>query len=62
MAVWPDGYYMSTNDFTPPLDAPFLGGGFYAMERAKMLVGDPTAKIVGFSLGTVPFGNFADQF
>ena len=52
IGVWPDGYYMSTNDFTPPLVAPFLGAGLYAMERAKMLVGDPTAKIIGFNLGT----------
>jgi hypothetical protein len=52
IAVWPDGYYMSTNDFTPPLVAPFLGGSCYAMERAKMLVGDATAKMIGFALGT----------
>ena len=52
IAVWPDGYYMSTNDFTPPLVAPFLGGSCYAMERNKMIVGDPTAKIIGFPLGT----------
>ena len=35
--VWPDGYYMSSNDFTPPGVSPFLGAGFYTFERAKML-------------------------
>jgi hypothetical protein len=49
VGAWPDGYFMSSNDFTPPGVAPFLGAGFYAMERAKMLVGDPTAKIIGFN-------------
>jgi hypothetical protein len=50
LGVWPDGYYMSSNDFTPPGVAPFLGAGAYVFERAKMLVGDPTAKIIGFNL------------
>ena len=42
--------------------APFLGGGFYAMERAKMLVGDPTAKIIGFNLGTSHSGMLPTNF
>jgi hypothetical protein len=50
VGVWPDGYYFSSNDFTPPGVAPFLGAGCYTLERAKMLVGDPTAKIIGFNL------------
>ena len=46
--VWPDGYYMSTNDFNFAGTA-FLGAGLYAFERNKMLVGDPTAKVIAFS-------------
>ncbi len=49
LGVWPDGYYMSTREF-------FLGGGFVgvgavAFDRAKMLVGDPTAGIIQFQNG-----------
>jgi hypothetical protein len=56
--VWPDGYYMSSNDFTPPGVAPFLGAGFYVFERAKMLVGDPTAKVISFNSATANDGGF----
>ncbi|MGH9850677.1 MAG: carboxypeptidase regulatory-like domain-containing protein, partial [Blastocatellia bacterium] len=55
LGVWPDGYYMSTNDFNTSLTA-FLGAGFYALERDKMLVGDPTAKIIGFGTGPTDGG------
>jgi hypothetical protein len=55
LGVWPDGYYMSTNDFNLSGTA-FLGAGFYAFERAKMLTGDPTAKIIGFNSGTTDGG------
>ena len=41
LGTWPNGYFMTTNQF-------FMGGGFdgagaFAFDRAKMLVGDPTA-------------------
>ncbi|HJQ69993.1 MAG TPA: HYR domain-containing protein [Blastocatellia bacterium] len=49
IGVWTDGYYMTSNDFTPPGVAPFLGAGFYVFERAKVLTGDPTAKIIGIN-------------
>ena len=50
MGVWSDGYYMSTNDFSLPVFSnPFQGAGLYAFERNKMLVGDPTAKIIRFN-------------
>ena len=55
LGVWPDGYYMSTNDFNLSGTA-FLGAGLYSFERAKMLVGDPTAKIIGFNTGTTDGG------
>ncbi len=38
LAVWPDGYYMSSYEGN--------NLGIYAFERTKMLTGNPTAKIV----------------
>src|SRR6266536_2369497 len=55
LGVWPDGYYMSTNDFNTALTT-FLGAGLYSLERNKMLVGDPTAKIIGFNTPTTDGG------
>ena len=63
VGVWPDGYYMSTNDFSlPPLSNPFQGAGLYAFERAKMLVGDPTAKVIGFSTDNTHGGMLPSNF
>jgi hypothetical protein len=45
--VWPDGYYMSDNQFSIG-GASFAGAGLLAFDRAKMLVGDPTAGYVYF--------------
>jgi hypothetical protein len=42
--VWPDAYYMSTNEFAPS----FVGDGNYAFERDRMLQGDPAARMVYF--------------
>jgi hypothetical protein len=42
LAIWPDGYYLSFNEFdldTTP--ATFVGGGALALERSKMLTGAP---------------------
>ncbi|MBK9531352.1 MAG: HYR domain-containing protein [Chitinophagaceae bacterium] len=44
--VWPDGYYMADNQFTN--GASFSGAGAFAFDRAKMLVGDPTASYIYF--------------
>ncbi len=46
--VWPDGYYMADNQFTN--GASFSGAGAFAFDRAKMLVGDPTATFIYFDL------------
>ena len=43
MGVWPDAYYMSTNEFGGS-----SGDGNYAYNRIKMLSGDPTAEVVYF--------------
>jgi hypothetical protein len=48
VGVWPDAYYMTTNQFTP---TDFVGTGAYAFNRNKMLIGDPTANFVYFDKG-----------
>jgi hypothetical protein len=43
LGVWPDAYYMTTNEFSGP-----YGGGNFAFDRVKMLAGDPTATMIFF--------------
>lgn len=50
--MWPDGYYMTDNQFNQAGTA-FLGGGAFAFNRAKMLAGDPTANFVYFDMDTI---------
>jgi hypothetical protein len=45
--VWPDAYYMSTDEF---LGADYVGAGAFAFDRAKLLAGDPAASYVYFNL------------
>ncbi len=47
--VWPNGYYMTDNQFNQAGTA-FLGAGAFAFDRAKMLAGDPTASYIYFDL------------
>jgi hypothetical protein len=42
LGVWPDGYYMSANIFNTSGTA-FLGPQAFVFDRAKMLVGNPSA-------------------
>ncbi len=49
--VWPDGYYMTVNQFTN--GSSWGGAGVFAFERDKMLVGDPTASFQSFDLYSV---------
>lgn len=46
--VWPDSYFISTREFAP--DDSFAGVGAYALEKRRMLVGDPQARVVSFVL------------
>jgi hypothetical protein len=46
LGVWPDAYYMSTNEF-PDGTVTSSGAGAFAFERAKMLAGQP-ARVVYF--------------
>ena len=45
--IWPDGYYMSDNQFNQAGNN-FLGGGYFVFNRAKMLAGDATANYIYF--------------
>jgi hypothetical protein len=53
LGVWPDGYYMTTNQFAQGVD--FDGGGVFAFNRQKMLVGDPTANFIYFNRSLANF-------
>ena len=48
LGTWPNGYFMTTNQFF--LGGDFDGAGAFAFDRAKMLVGDPTAGGIYFNL------------
>ena len=48
--VWPDGCYMTDNQFDTVGGA---GAGVFAFDRAKMLAGDPAATYQYFDLATV---------
>jgi hypothetical protein len=53
--VWPNAYFLSTREFAP--DDSFAGDGAYALERNKMLAGNPAARAVKFLLapGSTPY-------
>jgi len=44
LAVWPDGYYMTMNQYTS-VSLQFAGQGVVAFDRAKMLTGQPASAI-----------------
>src|SRR6266487_3570223 len=48
IGVWPDGYYMTANQFFRGLS--FDGTGAFAFNRKKMLAGDPRANLIYFNL------------
>src|SRR5437764_2066356 len=56
LGVWPDGYYMTTNEFDHANNDSFAGAGVAALERDKMLAGDPSARMIFFDLGAVNSG------
>ncbi|MBS1797023.1 MAG: VCBS repeat-containing protein [Acidobacteria bacterium] len=45
--VWPDGYYMSDDEF---VGSDYAGAGLFAFDRQKILTGDPTASYVYFNI------------
>jgi hypothetical protein len=46
LGVWPDAYYMTA----PLFEGPAFGQGIFAMNRSKMLAGDPGAEMIFFDL------------
>ncbi len=46
--VYPDSYFISTREFAP--DDSFYGVGAYALEKQRMLAGDPAARAISFVL------------
>lgn len=49
IGAWPDGYYFTDRQFTN--GAAYNGFGVFAFDKAKMLVGDPTASYIYFNAG-----------
>ncbi len=49
LSVWPDGYYLSFNEFNGNT---FVGQGAVALDRTRMLAGNPSPKFVYFDEGT----------
>ena len=49
VSVWNDAYYATTNDFANA--STYSGSSAWAFDRAKMIVGDPTATAQRFTLG-----------
>ena len=50
--VWPDGYYMSDNQFAIG-GGSYAGAGLLAFDRLKMLAGDATAGYIYFDYGPI---------
>ncbi len=53
--VWPDGIYMSANMFGFAAGGGFLGTRAWALNKAQMYAGQPTAQVVSFN---PPAGDF----
>lgn len=49
LGVWPDAYYMSTDEF---FGSDYVGTGMFAFDREKMLTGDPAAGFIYFNTTT----------
>jgi hypothetical protein len=47
--IWPDAYYMSTNNFGTG-GAGWIGNGAYSYDRTAMIAGDPNAQRISFNL------------
>jgi hypothetical protein len=50
LSVWPDGYYMSTDEF---YGSDYVGSGAFAFDRQKMLNGDANAGYIYFNLPNI---------
>ena len=50
LGVWPDGIYMSANDFASSGSQSYQNAQVWAFDRAAMEAGDPNAKGISFSV------------
>jgi len=48
IAVWGDSYLITTHEFNSPAANTYLGQGFYAVDRKKMIAGSPTSTMIRF--------------
>ena len=51
LGIWPNGYYVSINQFGPPPEYTFEGAGVFALDRRRMLRGDSSASAAYVDLG-----------
>ncbi len=51
LGVWPDGYYLTVNQFAPP-NLRFAGAAVCVLDRSGMISGDPNAQMLFFNMGT----------
>ncbi len=59
LSIWSDGYYLTANKDSGSAQTTEV---VYALERTKMLLGDPSAQIIGFPLpGIVTSGFYSPQ-
>lgn len=49
LSIWPDAFYMSTDEF---YGSEYAGSGVFAFDREKMLAGDPSAGYIYFDLAS----------
>lgn len=49
--VWPDGYYLTINQFAPP-SLGFAGAAVCVLDRTAMISGNSSAQMLFFNLGT----------
>jgi hypothetical protein len=52
IGVWPDAYYMTDHQFF--MGAGYDGEGVFALDRAKMIAGDPSATYIYFDTKLLP--------
>lgn len=60
VGVWGDAYYLSANQFDAT-GTIYEGAAVFAFDRAKMLVGDPTASFIYFNVGNIDSSVFSLQ-
>lgn len=53
LGVWNDGYYLAINRFNTNGSGTFVGAAGCVLERSKMLIGDPAARLLYFKTETL---------